>query len=360
MSAGPPPGHPWSVNVGNNPNINRDPPPPPIHGFGDPIPQAPPAAVPAAAPGSAAAVAGPPQVVVEQQHHQHNPIYGPPLPIGIAPPLGTGIGAFPPVLPHPLGLMDPFLLGGFAIPPPGGGPLAPIRTGNFLPNAQYGIGFGLHATGVAFPPPPPGAMAGVLQPFAAPAPLWSPAAAGGLAFGNVPAAAGVVAGVVPPLMNIMGAGAATQHHRPAPLFHDANNGHHAQPAQADVSQIAGGIPPGVMLVESAEHTIFMRITGNVCPWLSPGASFGIEQLAAASTTGLNRLIQICHDGVPDEELEGTAVTECIELGNGLWEKGQTFRYNDAVSKVLTLKDAGWDNTRNRVGGNSLHLWGHRV
>ncbi|EMD66679.1 hypothetical protein GGP41_008087 [Bipolaris sorokiniana] len=341
MSAGPPPGHPWPVNVGNNPNINRDPPPPPIHGFGGPIPQAPLAPVPAAAPSAPAVAAGPAQVVVEQQHH-HNPIYGPPLPIGI--------GAFPPVLPHPLGLMDPFLLGG--------GPLAPIRTGNFLPNAQYGIGFGLHATGVAFPPPPPSAMAGVLQPFAAPAPLWNPTAAG-LAFGNVPAAG--VAVVVPPLMNVMGAGgAATQHHRPAPLFHDGNNGHHAQPAQADVSQIAGGIPPGVMLVESAEHTIFMRITGNVCPWLSPGASFGIEQLAAASTTGLNRLIQICHDGVPEEELEGTAITECIELGNGLWEKGQTFRYNDAVSKVLTLKDAGWDNTRNRVGGNSLHLWGHRV
>ena len=61
-----------------------------------------------------------------------------------------------------------------------------------------------------------------------------------------------------------------------------------------------------------------------------------------------------------DELEGAAVTECIELGNGLWEKGQTFRFNDAVSKVLTLKYVGWDNTRNRVGGNSLHLWGHRV
>ncbi|EMD97273.1 hypothetical protein COCC4DRAFT_197757 [Bipolaris maydis ATCC 48331] len=356
MSAGPPPGHPWPVNVGNNPNINRDPPPPPIHGLGGPIPQAPPAPVPAAAP---AAAAGPAQVVVEQQHH-HNPIYGPPLPIGIAPPLDIGIGAFPPVPPHPpLGLVDPFFLGGGFTP--GGGPLAPIRTGNFLANAQYGIGFGLHSTGVAFPPPPPGAVAGVLQPFAAPAPLWSPAPAAGLAFGNVPAVGGVVARV-PPLVNVVvgAGGAATQHHRPAPLFHDGNNGHHAQPAQADVSQIAGGIPPGVMLVESAEHTIFMRITGNVCPWLSPGALFGIEQLAAASTTGLNRLIQICHDGAPEEELEGAAVTECIELGNGLWEKGQTFRYNDAVSKVLTLKDAGWDNTRNRVGGNSLHLWGHRV
>lgn len=250
--------------------------------------------------------------------------------------------------------MDPFV--GFAPHPlPGAAPLAPIRSGNFLPNAQYGIGFGLHAAGVPIPPPPPGST---LAPFAAAAPLWT-MGGGGLAFGNVP-----VAGVPPvvPMVPMGGGimGGATQHARAAPLFHDANNGHAAQPAQTDVSQIAGGIPAGVMLVESAEHTIFMRITGNICPWLSPGAQLPVEQLAAASTTGLNRLIQICNEGVPVEELEGTAVTECIELGNGLWEKGQTFRYNDAVSKVLTMKDAGWDNTRNRAGGNSLHLWGHRV
>ena len=337
MSAGPPLGTPWHVNVGNNPNINRDPPPPPI---GAPAPQA-------APPHVAAAAAA--QVVVEQNHA---PIYGPPLPVGIGGP-AFGIGAFP------LGPMGPFLLPSFVGAGPGGGPLAPIRAGNFLPGAHHGIGFGLHGNGgVPFPPPPPGVVAGVVPPFAPAAPLW--AAGGGLAFGNVPAVAGV--GVMPGMMmGAVGMGAAHhQHFRPAPLFHDGNHGFPAQPAQQDVSQIAGGIPPGVMLVESAEHTIFMRILGNVCPWLSPGAALAFEPLAAGSTTGLNRLIQICNDGVPEDELEHCAVTECIELGSGLWEKGQTFRYNDAVSRVLTMKDAGWDNTRNRSGGNTLHLWGHRV
>jgi hypothetical protein len=152
----------------------------------------------------------------------------------------------------------------------------------------------------------------------------------------------------------------SQHHRPAAAFHDGNFGHPAQPEQQDVTQIAGGIPPGVTLVESAEHTIFIRITGNVCPWLSPGAQFMMEQLALASTTGLNRVIQVVNGGLPADDLENHAVTECIELGNGMWEKGQTFKYNDAVSRVLTMKDAGWDNTRNRTNGQSLHLWGHRV
>lgn len=35
MPAGPPPpfGHPWIADVGRNPNINRDPPPPPVDGL---------------------------------------------------------------------------------------------------------------------------------------------------------------------------------------------------------------------------------------------------------------------------------------------------------------------------------------
>ncbi|KAF7455198.1 hypothetical protein A1F94_001844 [Pyrenophora tritici-repentis] len=306
MAAGPPLGNPWNVNVGNNPNINREPPPPPI---GAPAPQvAPPAA----------AAAGGAQVIVEQQQA---PIYGPPLQIGIGGPgfgvaPGMGLGVFPPFPQHPIGMMDPFLFPGFVGAGPGGGPLAPIRAGSFLPGAHAGIGFGIHNAGIPFPPPPPGAIAGIVPPFAPAAPLW---AGGGLAFGNVPA-----------------------------------------PAQEDVGQIPGGIPPGVMLCESAEHTIFIRITGNICPWLSPGTTLAFEPLAAGSATGLNRVIQICNDGVSEDELENCAVTECIELGSGLWEKGQTFKYNDAVSRVLTMKDAGWDNTRNRSGGNTLHLWGHRV
>ncbi len=267
-----------------------------------------------------------------------------------------GIGAFPPFVGAPP-ILDPFLYNGGV---PLGGPLAPIRAGNFLPGAHHGIGFGLHgAAGLPLPPPPPGAVA---APFAPMAPLWTP----GLAFGNVPAMGfgGVMPGMMmAPGMMLPGAAAqaAPMQARPAPALHDGNAGFPAQPAQEEITQIAGGIPPGVALVESAEHTIIIHIKGNACPWLSPGASFQVEPLALASGTGLNRLIQVCNGGITgDEECENTAVTECIELGNGLWEKGQTFRYNDAVSRVLTMKDAGWDNTRNRTGGQSLHLWGHRV
>lgn len=355
MSGGPPLGQPWFADVGNNPNIIRDPPPPPLNAV--PGAQAPP-------PGQQQ------QVVIEQQHHAA-PIYGPPVPIGIggppigiAPPLGVGlgIGAFPPLVPPfgvGVGVMDPFMFGGYHA---GGGPLAPIRAGNFLPGAHGGIGFGLHAGGMPFPPPPPGAVAGAISPFAPAVPLWAPGG-GGLAFGNVPAmGVGVAGGMIPPMVGVAGmmGAAAPMHARPAPMVHDGNMGYPAQPEQQEITQIAGGIPAGVTFVESAEHTIIIHIKGNMCPWLSPGAQFQVESMAMASTTGLNRLIQICNNGAGPEDCENMAITECIELGNGLWEKGQTFKYNDAVSRVLTMKDAGWDNTRNRTNGQSLHLWLHRI
>lgn len=151
----------------------------------------------------------------------------------------------------------------------------------------------------------------------------------------------------------------TSHTRPAPMVHDGNLGFPNQPAQGEHTQISGGVPAGVTMIESPEHTIALLLKGNVCPWLSPGSQFQVEAVQIASSTGLNRLIQVAN-GVPADQCENRAVTECIELGNGLWEKGQTFRFDDAVSKVLTMKDAGWDNTRNRTGGQSLHLWAHRL
>jgi hypothetical protein len=342
---------PWFANVANNPNINRDPPPPPLN------------APPASAQPPPQAHHAQHQVVVEQ--HQQAPIYGPPLPIGISGPAfgiaphfsaGVGIGGYPFPYPQPFSAMDPAIFGmahGMQ------GPLAPIATGNFLPGAHHGIGFGLHAGGgVPFPPPPPGAFAGVVPPFMPAVPLWA-GGGGGLAFGNVP---GVGMGMMPGMgmggIGMMGGG--SMHNRPAPMLHDGNMGFPAQPPQQEVTQIPGGIPPGVALVESGEHTIAIHIKGNTCPWLSPGAAFQVEPLAFGSTTGLNRLIQVLNGNAAAADNENMAVTECIELGNGLWEKGQTFKYNDAVSRVLTMKDAGWDNTRNRTGGQSLHLWCHRI
>lgn len=235
------------------------------------------------------------------------------------------------------------------------------NSGNFIPGAHGGIGFGLHvAGGMPFPPPPPGALAtGVVPAFAPTAPLWS---TGGLAFGNVPAVVGG-APMVPPVMGMgmgMMGGVELAGYRPAPIAVDGNGGASPQPEQQDMTQVPGGVPPGVTHVEASEHTLFIQLKGNVCPWLSPGAQFVTEMFNISSSTGLNRLVQVCNNNASAEKCENMAITECIELGNGMWEKGQTFKYGDAVARVLTMKDAGWDNKRNRTGGQSLHIWLHRI
>ena len=223
-----------------------------------------------------------------------------------------------------------------------------------MPGNMGGIGFGIHATGgVPFPPPPPGAHAAGMMPFAPMAPLWQ---SGGLAFGNVPT------GLVPPMMGGMMGGmiGGMAGHQPAPIAIDGNGGFPEQPKQNDFTEMPGGIPCGATHVEPETHTLFYQIKGNVCPWLSPGAQFVTELFHIACPTGLNRMIQVCNNNASPEECENTAITECLELGNGMWEKGQTFKYNDAVCRVLTNKDAGWDHTRNREGGQSLYLWCHQI
>lgn len=99
---------PWCVNVANNPNINREPPPPGLN------------TVQGSAPAPAAAATST-QTVVE---HKEAPIYGPPIPIGIAPPIVPPVGLG---LPFGAG----FGLGGMIMDPSfaAGGPLAPIRSG---------------------------------------------------------------------------------------------------------------------------------------------------------------------------------------------------------------------------------------
>lgn len=79
MPLGPPPpyGHTWIADVGHNPNINRDPPPPPIDGL-----------IPGHAPSGHILVNGP---VQQQQQQQQQKVEV----VEVVPP---GIGA------HPIGL----------------------------------------------------------------------------------------------------------------------------------------------------------------------------------------------------------------------------------------------------------------
>ncbi|PVI00117.1 hypothetical protein DM02DRAFT_614617 [Periconia macrospinosa] len=154
--------------------------------------------------------------------------------------------------------------------------------------------------------------------------------------------------------------------QPAPAMITEATGNE-QPAQEDITVVAGGIPPGVTHVESSSHAIIHLLkappgldpTYPFYPWLNHGNPMEVEILHVSCSTGMNRMIQVCMPNVQDD-CEGWAITECHEMVNGMWEKGQTFVYDEAMSRVLTIGDAGWDNKRNRPGGQSLHVFIHRV
>ncbi|KAF2878094.1 hypothetical protein BDV95DRAFT_589067 [Massariosphaeria phaeospora] len=356
MSGPPPPlGYPYIADVGRNPNINRDPPPPPIH------------VVPGAPRRSPVMAQGP--QAGEQIHVAH--AGGPNIMLGGPPmgmmgmPFGGGMG---------LGMYDPW-----AGPGLNGGMHAPPQSGAFLPGALHGIGFGMHnELGMAYPPPPPGIA---VPPFAPGVPLWS----GGLT--NSFAGAGSMAGGYPGpgfmgmggmgmggmgMMGNMGMGGMGMGGMGMGgmmgmgpfgmgLNHPAPGIHHGvappQPEQRDVTEVPGGCPPGATNVEPPETTLIHWLKGPYHPWLMPGQNFVTETLHLDSTTGLNRVIKVCLD---NQDAKGWAITECIELGNGTFEKGQTFIFDDAMSKVNNVRDVGWSKERNRAGGRSLHVYVHRI
>ncbi|PSN64292.1 hypothetical protein BS50DRAFT_678433 [Corynespora cassiicola Philippines] len=315
MNGHPPPLGPYVADVGQNPNIIHEQPPPPIDVVAGGAPAV------AAVPTPGVVVGGPPVVGV-----------GAPFGMGMGMGLGLGLG----------GLGMPF--GGFGPPVFSAGLLEPPRPGFGLPGLPF-VGPG---AGGPFPPPPPGLLAGGIAPFAPGLPLWNGGGAVGL--GGI----GLGLGGIPPFG--MGMGMGWGLNPPAPGAR-AEAVAPAQPEQADITSVPGGCPPGVTHVEAAEHTIVHLLKTEFAPWLVQMQPILTESLHIASSTGINRFITVCNN---NQDAEGFAVSECIELGNGMWEKGQTFVFNDAISRVLTMKDAGWDNQRNRPGGRSLHVYLHRV
>lgn len=353
MSGPPPPlGESWFPNVGGNIAMNREPVPPSF----DP-PQPPP--MPEAAP---EANGEEQRNFPTQQHYlpgvalAHS--FGPFLP-----PMGLGMS-----MPMPFG---PFGLGGMGMGMGMGhiqsaGPLAPPRlpwnTPGLLgnPSTQYGanvpgmpwVGYPQNLDG---PPAPPN-LGGCVPPFAPGVPLWCGGTIPGLGMMSIGGGLGL-GGTGMLGMNLgMGMGFWPGMHRPAPgVITEAVAPE--QPKQGDITNLPGGVPPGATFVESTQHTIVNVLKGPHFPWLNHGMPMEVEILYMSSSTGINRLIEVCNN---NQDCEGYGISEVHEMVNGQWEKGQTFLYGDPMSVVLTLGDAGWNNERNRPGGRSLHVYFHKV
>lgn len=309
-----------------------------------------------------------------------------PFGMGMAPPPMMNMGMGMPLPFGPFGGIG-FGLGGIQSAGPLAEPRNPWNTPGLMGNPSTTRGAcvpGAPSVGFApadMPPPPLGIDPTIVPPFMPGELTWagagiSPAVvAPGHGFGlggmGMGLSVGMGMGMGMPGMGmgfggLGGLGLWPGMQQPAPAMITEASGN-VQPVQEDPTTVAGGVPPGATHIESAEHAIIHLLkapagldpTYPFYPWLNHGNPMEVEILHVGCSTGLNRMIQVCMP-MGQTDCNGWAITECHEMVSGIWEKGQTFVYDDAVSKVLTIGDAGWNNQRNRPGGQSLHIYLHRA
>ncbi|KAH7118975.1 hypothetical protein B0J11DRAFT_509070 [Dendryphion nanum] len=335
MSGPPPPfGYPWHVDVGQNPNINRDPPPPmdgplPLpsvgvvlngHGSG-------PSVVPLGPP-----PAYPPLHPPHPPHHPHHPHFAlPHHPYFAHPPPPAPSSA--PAAPPPQ--EPPFI--------PGGPPLYQWSPSNpsFPPPPVPGSGVSPLGFGML------GGLAGMPPPFAAGGMPWAmsagvmPGMTGGMMSGMMSGMPGMIGGLgsmVPGMMGGMGMfpggmWGPNGFERAPPAIIDGGAGPAPGP-QLDPTVKPGGDLAGHTVIQPAETTAFMRIHSQQFPWETAGMPLPMEPLQVDSGWTVNRLITALR--LPSKECQGWAVTECLELGNGRWAKGIQFHHGQQQATEQTM------------------------
>lgn len=317
---------------GNNPNINRDPVPPPIQPGELPpsgaipiqiVNDAPEAAPAAAAAGvtifnGAAPMAGAPLSLI------NGIIAGAPPPYSTIPPfMGPGM----------------FGMGGFGMTPQGFPPapnpgcgVSPLPAGGFGYSGM-GMGYGMSmGMGMGMPPPfAAGGMPWTARPGFMP-PMGPMGMMGGWGFGQ------------PPLPFIDGEGGGVG---PVPA------------AQNDPTVRSGGDIPGHTVVQPAETTSVFRILTNCLPWEHAGMQLQVEPMQFDSGWTLNRVIQAMRK--PHDDCQGWAITDCLEAGQGRWTKGMTYVYGSQHATEMSLGMVGMGPNRNRNGSREkLYVICHRV
>ncbi|KAF2274866.1 uncharacterized protein EI97DRAFT_91272 [Westerdykella ornata] len=324
---------PLYANIANNPNINLDPPPPPL---GVPDPQSEPIhIIGLAAAGPADPAAAPPTFAPALGILVNGAVAGTTAPAPAA-------AVVPPPPPYPGMPFPPFGLGGpwpmgmgMGMGMPFGLPLGMTPQG-FPPAPNPGCGVsplpGFGYTGGMIPPP-----------FAAGGMPWA-AGAAATAAGFLPGFGGFFPGGRPPLPFIDGEGGGVG---PIPG------------SQTDPTVRPGGDIPGHTVVQPQETSSIFRILTNCLPWEHAGMQLQIEPMQFDSGWTINRVIKAMR--LPHEECQGWGLTKCIELGGGRWAKGMTYVFGSQMATECSLGMLGMGQGANRDGTREkVYVVLHRV
>ncbi|KAJ0116777.1 hypothetical protein J7T55_009928 [Diaporthe amygdali] len=119
-----------------------------------------------------------------------------------------------------------------------------------------------------------------------------------------------------------------------------------------------GCEPGYNYFFPAEHTkIHVFKTNDTPPWQLPvNFTAPFHACHVPTNTTIGQLLKGFGACNPNPELN--KVIEVHQGGNGRWYKGMSFRGDDKDAMKQTIKEVGWDSSRNGLRGGKpvVHLY----
>jgi hypothetical protein len=128
-------------------------------------------------------------------------------------------------------------------------------------------------------------------------------------------------------------------------------------AQLSNSTGGTGCEPGYNYFFPAEHTKIHVFTTSTPPWQLPsGAAISFKATHVPCNTTLGELLK--GFGCNNAFSKKNRCFEIVQGGNGRWYKGLSFSGDDKDRLAKTVKEVGWDATRNGLPGGKpvVCLW----
>jgi hypothetical protein len=111
--------------------------------------------------------------------------------------------------------------------------------------------------------------------------------------------------------------------------------------------------PGYSYVFPKETCKIHVINSRIPPWQNDGG-YHLNCYNVPCNIKLKELLQ--QFGCNNEKAALNKVHELAQGGNGRWYKGLTFSGDNGTAMGKTLKDVGWDETRNGVDKDFIWVW----
>ncbi|KAK5630297.1 hypothetical protein RRF57_006012 [Xylaria bambusicola] len=115
-----------------------------------------------------------------------------------------------------------------------------------------------------------------------------------------------------------------------------------------------GCEPGYNYIFHDEHVKIHVLRTKEPPWRAPGLHYPFVKFMVPTNTTIKELFGRLGAFNPDPMLN--RITEVREAGSGRWNRGMIFTGDQEADIKQTLKEIGWDGTRNGREKDYVWVW----